>query len=440
MSRFTLLNLLALLALASPALAAPELKLAGDWKVQVTLPGTPPLTAGLAVSPPSPVEVTGEKIDSLPLFNPAAGGWVRGAKLARLRTQETTAPGLLDPASLVLRLSPDPASPALERGRDYEADLTWGTVGRLPASPFPAQQAVYASYRFVPLRLDAVVLTQEGRLEIRQGEPHPAVPRAPAVAEGERHLANIWLPGALPQLREDCLFPVLETAYPEPAPAKPSPAEKLLPNTLRKLQNGEPLRLLAWGDSVTVGTFVPDPDRNRWQAQFVARLQQRFPRAKIELITEAWGGRNTGTYLAEPPGSLHNYREKVLDAKPGLIVSEFVNDSGLSPAQVEERYGKLLADFQGIGAEWIILTPHYVHPDWMKLPRERDVDQDPRPYVAGLRTFAAAHPVALADASLRYGRLWRQGIPYRTVLLNSVNHPDERGMKLFADALMALFP
>ena len=47
----------------------------------------------------------------------------------------------------------------------------------------------------------------------------------------------------------------------------------------------------------------------------------------------------------------------------------------------------------------------------MGLTRQRDIDDDPRPYVAGLRQFAAARNVALADASLRYGRLWRQGMP-----------------------------
>jgi len=107
---------------------------------------------------------------------------------------------------------------------------------------------------------------------------------------------------------------------------------------------------------------------------------------------------------------------------------------------VHERYGELLADFQGIGAEWIILTPHYVRPDWMNLTREWDVDDDPRPYVTGLREFAARNRTALADASRRYGRLWRQGIPYSTFLLNSINHPNARDMKLFADALMELFP
>ena len=160
----------------------------------------------------------------------------------------------------------------------------------------------------------------------------------------------------------------------------------------------------------------------------------------IELTTQAWGGRNTGSYLAEPAGSPHNYRETVLGAKPDLIISEFVNDASLKPAQVEERYSRLLADFQAIGAEWIILTPHYVRPDWMGLTGEHGIDDDPRPYVAGLRQFAARHDVALADASLRYGRLWRQGIPYNTLMVNAINHPNPRGMRIFADALMALFP
>lgn len=108
---------------------------------------------------------------------------------------------------------------------------------------------------------------------------------------------------------------------------------------------------------------MPDPTRDRWQEQFIARLRTAFPAARIELVTEAWGGRNTSSYLGEPPGSPHNYAEKVLQAKADLIVSEFVNDAGLNPEQVEERYGRLLADFRQAGAEWIILMPHYVRPD-----------------------------------------------------------------------------
>ena len=415
------------------------MKAVGDWKVEVTLPaGGQPRSAVLDVTPPKPVVVVNERI-VLPPFNPKAGGWRRGAPLAQLKAQECTGCGLLDPTSLkVCAATPD--ATAFESGKDYQADLAWGTVGRLPKGRIGERQAVHVSYRYTPLRIDAVVLTAAGQIALRQGAPHVAVPQPPAIAAGETHLGNVWLPGRVEALSADSLFPILERAYPEKPKPTPTVAEHLLPKTMRKLRQGEPLRILAWGDSVTVGSFVPDPDRNRWQAQFVARLRERFPQAKIELATEAWGGRNTSSYLAEPPGSEHNYQEKVLGAKPDLVVSEFVNDAGLKPPQVEERYSKLLADFQKLGAEWIILTPHYTRPDWMGFASERQIDADPRPYVAGLREFAPRHNVALADASLRWGRLWRQGVPYRTLLLNAINHPDARGMKLFADSLMELFP
>ena len=417
-----------------------ELKLVGDWDVQVSVREPRAITATVHVRPPAVIEVRAEKLDSLPVFNPQAGGWAKGAQLRGVRAQETTTPYLLDPASLVLRLGAEPDSPLLEKGRDYEADLSWGTIGRTTNSVLKPDQPVFASYRHTPLRLDALVLTRDGRIVLRAGEPRAAAPLPLQAGAGERHLANLWLPGRLAKLSADHLYPVLETAYPEPPKPAPTVAEKRVPKALKKLREGRPLRILAWGDSVTVGTYVPDPARERWQEQFVARLHERFPQAKIELVTEAWGGRSTGSYLAEPPGSPHNYREKVLAAKPDLVVSEFVNDAGLNPPQVEDRYSKLLADFQAIDAEWIILTPHYVRPDWMGLTRERDVDDDPRPYVAGLRQFAVKHDVALADAARRYGRLWRQGLPYSTLMLNSINHPDARGMKLFADALMELFP
>jgi lysophospholipase L1-like esterase len=386
------------------------------------------------------VAVTAERHDSLPLFNPKAGGWLKGAQLHGVQAQETTTPGLLDADSLVLRTGPEPDAAVFQLGKDYAVDGDWGTFGRTTNSGIKTDQAVFASYRHAQLRLDAVVLTRDGRIVLRPGEARAAAPVSPKIEEGELHLGNIWLPGRMTKLGAEHVFPIMESACPEAAKSSPTPAERLVPRAFRKLRNGERLRMLAWGDSVTDGRYVPDWQRNRWQEQFVARLRERFPKADIELLTEAWGGRNTSSYLNEPPGSAHNYREKVLGAKPDLIVSEFVNDAGLNPQQVEERYGKLIADFQGIGVEWIILTPHYVRPDWMGLSREREIDEDPRPYVAGLRQFAAEHPVALADAARRYGRLWRQGIPYSTLMLNSINHPDARGMKIFADALMELFP
>ena len=426
------------------ALTAREVRLeiCGDWQIRVSGDrGLGPVL--LTLSPPSLRQVFAEPCDPMPVFNPEAGGWVKGYRLKQVRTQETTAKDSLVPESLVLRTGPEADAPLLQAGTDYMVDLEWGTVGWAGNAGAVTGRLAFASYTHGVSRIDSIFATAGGRINIREGELHITAPRPPALKKGEVLLANVWLPVRVARLTPDHLFPVLETSYPVKPARGGAVAKNRIPNTYAKLLNGEPLAILAWGDSVTDGSFLPDPS-DRWQEQFVRRLRERFPKASITLITEAWGGRNTDSYRAEPPGSIHNYREKVLAVKPDLIVSEFVNDGWMTSEQTHARYGVILEEIMGIGSEWIILTPHYILPAWMGsgwvgAARQRDIDDDPRAYVKGLRTFADANNLALADASLRWGRLWRQGIPYMTLMLNAINHPDARGMRMFADSLMALF-
>lgn len=435
---------------------APDIAIEGDWKVRVSGgaiknagPGLfgdleakeadvrllkTPVT--LDVAPAGITNVKDEAYDSLPLWNPNTAGWIKGAQLRGVIAQEVTAPDYLDPQSVVVKSASE--GETFARGKDYEMDAQWATIGRLPNGGIGEAARVFVSYNHGLGRLDSIVANRDGEISLRRGNAKINLPQPPQLGAGELRIANIWVFGRMTKLQGDNIFPILKSESSRPT-ASASAIEKLLPKTLSKLRSGQPLKILAWGDSVTDGSYLPSLS-GRWQEQFVARLQARFPQAKIELVTEAWGGRNTQSYLDEPPGSPHNYRERVLAPRPDLIVSEFVNDANLSPAQVEERYSGFLKNFQEIGAEWIIQTPHYVVPAWMSLTSEKGIDADPRPYVAGLREFAAQHNVALADASQKWGALYRQGIPYTTLLSNMVNHPDERGVKLFADALMELFP
>ncbi len=431
----------AILALAILAGPPPEVTVAGPWQVAVSAgrigdaQAVAPVT--LAVEPPERVVVRDEEHHPLPFFNPQQPPWNRGARLSGVITQETTARFALVPDTLRVKSGLGDA-PAYRAERDYGVLLDWGCLGRVEGSTIPEQAPVWVDYEYGLCRLDTISVDAQGTVHLRRGEPHVNVPQPPVLPAGERPLANLWLPARLAALGPANLFAITETAYPEPPRAEPSVMERCCPKTLAKLRAGEAVRILAWGDSVTVGTFAGA--ENRWQVQFAERLAERFPRASIEVIHHGWGGRNSQSFVNEPEGSEYHYAGTVVGAGADLIVSEFVNDAGFTAEQVETIYGGYLADFTAAGAEWVILTPHYVRPDWMGLESERDCDDDPRPYVAALREFAARHGVALADASLRWGRLYRQGIPYTTLLLNAINHPDARGMKLFADALMALMP
>jgi hypothetical protein len=85
-----------------------ELTLDGDWRIKAVVPGVngDKIVATIEVPPPKWITVTAEPHASLPVFNPKAGGWAKGARLQAVVAQECTTPFLIDPASLVLRPSP----------------------------------------------------------------------------------------------------------------------------------------------------------------------------------------------------------------------------------------------------------------------------------------------------------------------------------------------
>jgi len=429
---------------AAPAEEPPGVEIAGEWAVRI-LPGTLEVAGQavairwaveLRVEPATLIRVRDEKHDSLPLFDQAAAPWAKGAKLRALTTCETTAADLLVPESLALKSGPGGVA-RYAAGKDYAFDPRWAAVGRLPEG-IPEDAPVCIDYDCGWGRLDAVVVARDGAVRIRRGAAHNATPLPPAVAaDRERTLAHLLVPGRATHLTPENLYPILAERYAEPPREGPPPAAKLLPKTWAKLLAGEPLHVLAWGDSVTAGGEASETAR-RYQNRFAALLEERFPKSRIRLTTAGWGWRNSDHFLAEPPGAQFNFDRAVIEPRPDVVVMEFVNDAWMTPPVVEEKYSRLLDRFQAAGIEWVILTPHFVRPDWMDASSVR-VETDPRPYVEGLRRFAAAHNVALADAALRWGHLLKEGIPYVTLLSNGINHPDDRGHEIFAQALIALF-
>lgn len=370
--------------------------------------------------------------------NPLYWGWTAGTRLKQIVAFECAVHGALVPGSLVVKKAD---GTVLEEGKDFESERTWGAVARLEGGRIGPDETVYADYVYGQQRIDRIVKAADGTFSLRQGTPMAANPVPPAPAAGETPVATVYVDAQTERLTDANVFPVYETAFPAALCADVGSAEKLLPRTLAKLRNGEKVKILAWGDSVTNGGYLPEGDR--WQGQFLRRLRERFPKAEIELASCGWGGRNSAAFRSvkmAPPGHPYNYREKVLGARADLCVMEFVNDCGMGREAVMKAYGEILADFKAQGTELCILTPHYTRPDWMGLPSQKYCDRDPRPYVWHVREFCRANGVACADASLRWGRLWRQGVPYKTLLVNDINHPNAQGMSYFADALMALFP
>lgn len=412
----------------------PAASLAGDWLVKAC-------GVDVAIDGEPLVKVVGERLDALPAKPKdgwRVGGWMRGRRLKALVAYECSVAGALAADSVVVR---NAAGVALEAGRDYELEAAWGAIARLDGGRIGPGDAVYVDYAYRPQRLDRLVQTAAGAIALRKGAAKASNPVLPALSPGDRPLATVWIDGRTERLAPRNFYPVLEQSFPEAPVVGPSAAERLLPKTWARLVRGEPVKVLAWGDSVTNGGYLPEADR--WQHQFIRRLRARFPKSAITLVSNGWGGRSSSSFLSKkdaPPGHPHNYEETVLGANADLVVLEFVNDSWLSDyGAMSAQYDRILSDLRARGSELCALTPHYVRADWMGLADPTSTTEDPRPYVKNLRKWCAARNVAIADASLRWGRLARQGLPYQTLLVNEINHPNALGMSFFADALMELF-
>ena len=437
-----LVCLLVLVTAASAQLpeAAIPVNLTGDWQVTVG-PGTVHLggrdialaqPVALTVTPPAKVVVTGEAIGDVPVFNPK-GNWRKGVYLHGVQAQECSTTGLLIDGSVVVKRD---TGEALERGKDFEVDPFWGSVGRLEGGALAAGQKVLVDYAYVPLRIDSIVALPDNSLRLVAGTPGVGSVPLPTLPEGAVAIVNLWHHGPADKLDDTNLYPIDPQAM---APVVVPVAEKLLPRTLAKLRAGQDVKIVAWGDSVTAGGGVGGQKELWYQNQFATALGERFPQAKVQMITAGWGGQSSAGYMAAPRGGPKDFIRDVLEPKPDLIVMEFVNDAYLNGDGLKNQYKGIMQQLQGCGAEVILIAPHFVRPDWMGVPTAK-FDHDPRPYVRDLKLFAADNNLALADGSSRWEKLWRQGIPYMSLEANSINHPDARGMRLFSDALMALFP
>ncbi len=430
------------LAVAMPPNEGMTIAVTGDWQVKVG-PGHVKLAGRdiklgtpvtVTIAPPEVVQVRDEEHASLPVYNEQAGPWMRGVHPNALNAQECVATGLLVPGSLKVKAGPGDAE-VFEAGKDVKVEEFWTGVGRIEGSRIAEGQKVYLDYDYVPCRLDSIVVDAKGKVSVVEGTPAANLALPPAVPDGSTAIGNVWLQGPTTKLGDVNLYPIDPTAF---VAVKPT-AETLLPKTLEKLRKGEKVTVVAWGDSVTCGGGVGGATELWYQNRFAAMLRERFPQATIELTTAGWGGQNSVGYMAEKPGGRYDFVREVLDPKPDLVTIEFVNDAGLQGDALKAQYDKIVRQITGVGAEILLITPHFVRPDWMGVQDMR-FDDDPRPYVRDLKLFAVDNNIALADASALWGKLWRQGIPYISLEGNWINHPDARGHQMFADALMAVFP
>jgi lysophospholipase L1-like esterase len=335
-------------------------------------------------------------------------------------------PGCLQPGSVEVLL-PDNTTATLNI--DYQLNEQWAAISRTPNGRITTDTQVRVSYTAGLMRVDAISVTPDGKIELIKGTPDKATPPMPEVTTGSLHLANVFLPHNSTGIAPWQIFPI-GAPFPEPDAAEIAARAALIPRTLRKLQTGQPVTIVTWGDSVTVGGDASTPDK-AYANLFISTLRQRFPKSQITHVNASIGGTTT-------EGRLPAFSTEVLAHQPDLVTIEYVNDMTFPEQKLRTNYDNAISQLRGLGSEVILLTPHFTMLEFMQKVYPRGGET--RPAVFTLRSIAAEHHIGLADTSKRWAHLDEEGIPYVTYLRNGINHPDDRGHELFVRELMTFFP
>ncbi|MHB1462082.1 MAG: SGNH/GDSL hydrolase family protein [Armatimonadota bacterium] len=319
------------------------------------------------------------------------------------------------------------------RGLDFDTDPTWGTIWRTPNSSMVDGATSLLTYTYNQCRIDSIVIDAQGIARVIEGKTGVWEVMPPETPKGDTLIARIWWHGDAQKLTEEQLYNVTATKMPV---QKGNPlAATYTPKVLAKLQNGGTVNITFWGDSVTDGGSATEG--MGFQHQFIRMLKKAFPKANINYATNAWGGRTTHAFLTEPSGSAYNFKEQILSKKPDLVVSEFVNDTGLPMDMIEKDYAQIQQDFAANGIEWLIMTPHFTTFEVMSGNTWR-ISKEARPVVLYLRKYAKPG-IGVADAAARYEHFDSEGIPFASFMVNSINHPNNWGHQVFAEVLLNYF-
>lgn len=344
--------------------------------------------------------------------------------------------GSFMPGSLTAR---DSTGRLLKNGIDYIISSDFGMLGLPENSSLPLGSTIYVSYEYSLQRVDAIVKDALGHIRIIRGEASLRPPTFPVLGDGERLLAHIYLQYGCDELTADNLFPVIDAD-----PKTLSQTNPALKRLLEKMARGEKVKIICWGDSVTVGADVAKEES--WYSRFCSMIRRFYPQAQIEILNYGIGSSSTNHWLKNDSTfhylSNHFAYQKgvtyqmLLDERPDIVISEFFNDHGLSAENLSKIYSKILNDFRSIGAQWVIMSPHE---GLFKYDIRKMKQPDEGVLIPFLEKFIEQNELSYVDANTRWRNLYKQGIPSFALYNNGFNHPSALGHGVFVTELTKVF-
>jgi lysophospholipase L1-like esterase len=207
-------------------------------------------------------------------------------------------------------------------------------------------------------------------------------------------------------------------------PKQPSQTH-LLPHTLQKLQTGQPLKIIAYGDSITAGGDASQPDLVFWQ-RYANALQSKYPNSPITITNGATGGDSTRQ-------GIQRLDSKVLSQKPDLVLVGFgMNDHNINGVPLPEFEQNLTTIIQHIrqetGAEILLFSTFPPNDKWKFGSHQMEL------YANSTAKVAAQTQCAYADVFHNWLQISARKKP-EDLLANNINHPNDFGHWIYYQVL-----
>jgi len=194
--------------------------------------------------------------------------------------------------------------------------------------------------------------------------------------------------------------------------------------TRGSLEAGRSVTIVTYGDSITAGFAVRRGFPSFWREM----LQNKYPKAKIELVNSGISGDTTLDGLARLDWSVLSY-------EPDLVTINFgINDCVLSLdlAEFEENFVEMVRRIRSGPASEVLLlssqpleTPPY--------------DKWVQDYYQAVERVALETDVGFVDVFGAWMERVNQGTPLSSLILSGLDHPNEAGYRIIAEELMKLF-
>jgi lysophospholipase L1-like esterase len=197
-----------------------------------------------------------------------------------------------------------------------------------------------------------------------------------------------------------------------------------LPHVAGKLATGEPVVIVAFGSSSTVGYGTTSPEYT-YPNRLAEQLHRQYPGADITVINRGQGGEDA-------PEMMKRLQTAVLDMKPDLVIWQVGTNAvlrNLDPTETAKLVEEGIARIQAVGADLVLVDPQYS-------PRVNEHAESTSKMVKLLGKVAELRHVGIFPR-FQVMRDWheKQAIPVDNFVIADGLHMNDWGYACFAQLL-----